>query len=115
MIPNKAIEKAVEGGWEPSDNPIEDWAVAEKMIGREMLEARTICDLSFWQALGKVMGWPEKYEWAEADSKNTGDEIEKEELAWKYNAHRFYELILTECDAKAYWDELLVPNVEGRV
>ncbi len=125
MIPKQAIEKAVEGGWQqwangtsPSgedlaasiDNAIFDWPI-------------TALDPTFWQALGKTLGWEKKmvvrrgmvignFGW-ESPDKNI--RFYGEEMGagmdymnpWVYYAHRFYDLILTGGDTDKFWQEIL--------
>lgn len=84
MIPKEAIKKAIEGGWKYKSGS--GWTVIA-------------LDPSFWQCLGKALGW--------ADNKLPV--LAHEPLGYtrqKY-AHRFYDLILTGGDTDAFWKELL--------
>lgn len=93
MIPKAAIEKAIEGGWNsPKSGSLAD-----------MIWETTALDPTFWQALGKSLGWP------------TGKEpdvslFEWETKGWSGRAHQFFDLILTGQDTAAFWDELLTNN-----
>lgn len=59
MTIEQAIEKAIEGGW-PDLNyaAISDRKKAVEQIASNELES-TLLDPSFWQSLGKAMGWNE--------------------------------------------------------
>jgi hypothetical protein len=118
MIPKQAIEKAISGGWKPPlfrDAENLQWRISEEVAGVEfwvdedevytVMFAEIALDPSFWQALGKALGWPEKYEWAQTD--DFGDCIELSEISWIYQADRFYHLILTGGDTEKFWAELL--------
>lgn len=81
MIPTEAIEKAVAGGWRPTTRS----SVLFGVVGDTNA---AILDPTFWQSLGKALGWEARDD-------------------WQQNAHRFYDLILTGGDTKKFWDELL--------
>ena len=83
MIPKRAIELSIKGGWN------DEWLVGDKRF------ADIALDPSFWQSLGKALGWK-----AEDDPTRIG-------YTWQGNASRFYDLILTGGDTKTFWDELL--------
>lgn len=74
MIPKQAIEKAIEGGWKNSENIYPHWSVIA-------------FDKTFWQALGKALGW--------------------EELDWIPYGQHFAKVILTGGDTEAFWKEIL--------
>lgn len=122
MIPKRAITNAVAGGWRNQSN-----APISLVTGYTKDWERVALDPTFWQALGKALGWEE---W--------------EFVCPKYNCHKFYNLpeghhgdircpkcdhwgargdigewygewfchlILTGNNTEAYWDELLAqPN-----
>lgn len=117
MIPKEAIEKGIEGGWETYASYWQtiDWQVIA-------------LDPSFWQALGKALGWLAKYLQTECpkchhDVKylNPGNfcpecgSVTVSVEHWRQYtrstftdyAHRFYDLILTGGDTEAFWNELL--------
>jgi hypothetical protein len=54
-------------------------------------------DPTFWQALGKSLGWKTTI----AD-----DGMEATDV-WSVEAHRFYNIILEGQNTEAFWDELL--------
>ena len=64
----------------------------------EYAQAQIALDPSFWQSLGKTLGWEKCAEGCEGDCK-VG--------VWKKKARRFYDLILTGGDTEKFWDELL--------
>jgi hypothetical protein len=94
-------------GWFPSDdiNPLwTDGGKTKETIAHlcEEIRLNGLCykialDPSFWQALGKALGW-------EKANRETRTEIW---LEWKWNAHRFYDLVLTGGDTEKIWKELL--------
>lgn len=112
-IPKEIIEKAIEGGFKvktfykglshkegtaPSaTNDTDSRSETLYMIDSIAL------DPLFWQALGKALGWEQwlptgfhdKYE----------DDIE--ELGWKVQAMRFYDLILTGQPTEEFFATLL--------
>jgi hypothetical protein len=93
MIPKKAIEKAMEGGWHAGcnvhyfKNSVEI-AVRSPNGWNEITyrHEQIILDPSFWQALEKSL---------------------KEKHLWRMWAHDFYDLILTGADTEKFWNELL--------
>lgn len=92
MIPKEAIEKAWKAGWQGQ----RDFSLSNE---EETLNWQTIAlDLSFWQSLGKTLGWNEH------DGALTHFGMEE---GWRFHAIRFYDLILTEQDTKVFWDEVL--------
>lgn len=87
MIPKQAIEKAIEGGWQPT-------------IPHERMPTASIAlDPTFWQALGKGCGWVEKH---------TPDHLECPDLeCWCNIANIFTRIVLTDGDTEKFWKELL--------
>lgn len=84
-IPKIAIEKAIEGGWYPNAHEQGiNWS------GIDQPWQVTICDQTFWQALGKALGW------GKARAENPWPE-----------AHRFYDLILTNQSTEQFWKNML--------
>jgi len=59
MTTQKAIEKAIEGGWLPHKawKGIERKAIIKWCSQGEMHISFVVMQRSFWQALGKSMGW----------------------------------------------------------
>jgi len=94
MIPKQVIEKAIEAGW-----PVERWggAVAYDCIVRDVWECVALIP-SFWQALGKALGWSDK-----KDHEGIGGYYPE----WQYHAQCFYDLVLTGGDTKKFWEEVL--------
>lgn len=83
-IPKEAIEKAIEGGWIVG-------------IEGEMVTLRWeiwALDRTFWQSLGKSLGWPE----------NRKTQYSK--LEWEWQALEFVRLILQGEDTSDFWKEL---------
>jgi hypothetical protein len=88
MIPEQALEKAKEGGWDKSRG----------YIDTEFSEEAVALDKTFWIALGKAMGWTLKSRaWNSTHDAAT----------WIVNAQHFYDLILTEQPTENFWAELL--------
>lgn len=104
MIPKIAIEKAQSIGWKPRCQKIH-------MHRNQCVFA---LDPTFWQALGKALGWKaevcficgEKLPcWCDrSDIAYDGDEKIPE---WKFHAHRFYDKVLQSEDTSNFWEELL--------
>lgn len=87
MIPNKAYALARSVGWKPKDEEIDAWQV-------------DALDPTFFQALGKVLGWGNNAKKIELV------ELNREKLAF-IHAHKFFELVLTGGDLEQYWRDLL--------
>lgn len=108
-IPKSAIEKAISGGWyvggkidyrflkegfvEIIPTGLEDASDDDLSERHKFTLAEIALDPTFWQALGKALGWP------------TIRSIEGQ--AWQRNAHRFYDLILQGQSTEEFWDKLL--------
>lgn len=90
MLPREAIEKAIEGGWANK----EKCSYYDDFFHWEF----AALDPSFWQSLGKTLGWNEH------DGALTHFGMEE---GWRFHAIRFYDLILTDGDTKVFWDEVL--------
>jgi hypothetical protein len=86
QIPREAVEKAIEGGWKPDVNDL--FQSSER-------QTKIALDPSFWQALGKALGWGETevYSW---DGKPTLT------MYWRLKADRFYDLILKGLPHEGY-------------
>lgn len=104
MIPKQAIEKAIEGGWKNSEY---EWATShvQDAVVVELAARLIALDRTFWQALGKALGWNEANGKVGAYHSFVDGKIVDE--YWMLTAHRFYDLILTGGDTETYWDELL--------
>ncbi len=97
MIPQRIIEKAIEGGWNAYFG-----RQGELLITRDTSNSSAgtwtpqwqeiVLDIFFWKALGKV-------EFNDPNVKTLEDPI--------HRAHRFYDLILTGGDTEKFWEELL--------
>lgn len=65
-------------------------------------------DPSFWQCLGKALGWGKHHEdgcWSFLQGGKC--DCGPKDNEWEHQAHRFYDLILTGGDTDAFWDTLL--------
>lgn len=104
MIPKQAIEAAVVGGWIQSQFS-ENWQLI-------------VLDPTFWQALGKTLGWEKKMVVRVGEVIGNfvgGNKFVGQEMGFGmhyfnpeiYHAHRFYELILTGGDTEKFWADLL--------
>ena len=113
-IPKPAIEKAIERGWKiPGDVRMQElgrvgnvnkttasfhvWLGSEKeTVGVVSCPLSAIAlDPTFWQALGKALGWGDSH----------SDALGRAE--WRLNAWRFYDLIFSGGDTEKFWQELL--------
>lgn len=112
-IPKLAIEKAIEGGWQDGQAldskrieitgmgyiRIYHWDSSE-FNAYDWQEVAL--DPTFWQALGKALGWPKEVNYP-------AKEIYQFRCAatCDFHAHRFYDLVLTGGGTEAFWKELL--------
>ncbi|TCU78881.1 hypothetical protein EDE08_101664 [Bradyrhizobium sp. R2.2-H] len=104
MIDKFAIEKAIEGGWKHFEGLDKKEASLYAHNILALSDWQTIAlDRTFWQALGKALGWEQKAG-MRVTSIGTADHYE---AGWSENAHRFYDLILTGGDMEKWWQELL--------
>lgn len=95
MIPEKVIEVAHEGGY-------------QNRVGELITWQEIALDPLFFQALGKALGWPDRtFYTIECVAKEYHVWEETSEITWIYQAHRFYDLILTGGDTEVYWNDLL--------
>jgi hypothetical protein len=124
MIPLRAIDIAIQGGWEPygcdfTDMPIDargvctltdedaqsfdfgiyDTEYPDQGYYYAGTNFRTAFDATFWQSLGKELGWL-----PDADELITAD---KHQYGWKVYARRFYDLILTNGNTTTFWNDIL--------
>jgi hypothetical protein len=95
MIPKQAIELAKRRGWKPAEyrhrlhyrTGGKNGRGTTQTTSASITEHEIALDPTFWQALGKALGWIKEYWWP--------------------RAMKFYDLILTGGDTDAYWNELL--------
>ena len=105
-IPKEAIEKAIDGGWY---NYPSDFNLNDHYVEKHDSSCMTALDPTFWQSLGKALGWPEEYairhkELPKNSVENFRLEIDKN---WQSHAIDFYDLILTNGDTEKFWSDLL--------
>lgn len=150
MIPKLAIERAIEEGWRPKQDPrdfhygqyktiqdieMEDYIGTVCLWWEKRPDGGGVCsrlswerialDPSFWQALGKALGWnageikdgiceicgepmppgEEMFKYHGYSSNCPKPPIEI--TLWKEQAQEFYDLILTGGDTEKFWEELL--------
>jgi hypothetical protein len=109
MIPKQAIEKAIDGGWLYLGSEGKLLRRGDELRWQhdgftERIEiAEVVLDPSFWQCLGKALGWG-NYK----VSSNPGGNVPR----WNYEAKRFYDLILTKQSTEAFWADLLSSKVD---
>lgn len=63
MTIQQAIEKAIQGGWEPRDSALEHWNKIMPTlhpIDQARIISEALLQPEFWKALGKSMGWIER-------------------------------------------------------
>ncbi len=108
MIPKRIIEKAIEGGW-VTPYPKEDEDIAAEYYWQE-----TALDPSFWQSLGKVLGWGNCKPCHGTGYLNKRGDMPCNECShsgwtatWDMRAKDFYDLILTDRDTEKFWEEIL--------
>lgn len=123
-IPQQAIEKAIEGGWftklSKHNWKVEGYSLQiEEELGffpfvhnkfRHLLRIESIAlDPTFWQALGKALGWKRNafVQWYDDFANKKEREAIRGVESWLFQARRFNDLILTGGDTEAYWNELL--------
>lgn len=113
MIPKEIISRAIEGGWRTAPyykgktltkDDVE--SIAEFFTDQSGSGFKTWQEIafapSFWQSLGKALGWGLVLGWEEAyaPTENAAQE-------WYQNAFHFYEQVLTGGDLELYWKDLL--------
>lgn len=78
---------------------------------QQMLDSFIGLDPAFWQALGKALGWRHMIDFEFQHDPSMGlpryDHRAGQYPEWMYNAHRFYDLILTGGDTEKFWNDLL--------
>lgn len=106
MIPRRAIERALEHGWDDTNHAFATDGVADTdfcmRVGSWCYDFRTVAlDPTFWQSLLPI---------CECHCGKDGHAIRSincPRTNWKNRARDFYDLILTGGDTQAFWDELL--------
>lgn len=115
-IPERVIQKAIEGGWGKDSFFRGEITSAKWQDGKLYLEwysgetesihlyeehwERLAFDTSFWQSLSKALGWRIGMKFA--------DLFNARELSgWEFHAHSFFDLILTGQNTDAFWSDLV--------
>lgn len=93
QIPKNVIEKAIEGGWEPSA-----YELGSTALLRDFEWQIFALDPTFWQCLGKSLDWR---------TIKHSDLIGHETVQWNNYAHHFYDLILQGKPTEEFWQSLL--------
>jgi hypothetical protein len=105
----QAIRKAIEGGWEPQNQNFSIAAISYRVqvIEKVKYKERFFLDLSFWQSLGKELGWNGR--WMVQIFTDHDDQSATVDGAprWKYELHRFIDHLVEGKDAETYFTELL--------
>jgi hypothetical protein len=91
MIPKDAIKKAIKGGY-----TFGGMDAAQTKTSYFSYKDSIALDPSFWQSLGKALGWPQ------SNLAFTG---------WQNRAHDFYDLILMGGDTEVFWKDILMPRL----
>lgn len=119
MIPKTAIELAIKGGYDARwDNDVEIFfsvrrSGSEPHLLKTLTEEVVALDPSFWQALGKELGWSDSfdnvYRGESMNSEGTWEtrEVHITEKVANHYAHRFYDKILQGEDTTEFWNEIL--------
>lgn len=102
----KAIKKAIEGGWTPNIFSATDWTV--EMVRAKQDNSKTLIDPLFWQALGKQQEWPTNVclTCGEPNEENCC-ECCTWIYGWQYNWHRFIDHLASGNSAESFFDALL--------
>jgi hypothetical protein len=90
---NEAIKLAIENGWNAKLGSV------VVMSGAFALEA------TFWQALGRALGWKKVVDADLFYSPAASEKVMK--AGWLYQALRYHELVLTGGDTDKFWKDLL--------
>lgn len=95
-IPPKVLEMAVQGGWK-----------IPRTFYSESRQKEAMLNPIFWQALSKICGWS-NYAVCNIHGQpctlNCAQAFPFERI---YQAHRLYDLILTDSDTEKFWEEIL--------
>jgi hypothetical protein len=120
---DKAIKLAIEGGWQGLEwhDEIEVekglkyplyarvWGRSKEGEGHGTQVAFIVLDPSFWQALGKAMGWSGKVDMKFINA--FGNTIVFTDLPrWEMHWHKFIHHIAEGKDADSFFQELLAPH-----
>jgi hypothetical protein len=114
-IPKEAIEKAIEGGWKKFGD-LKNTALAAHNILAVSLPETIALDPTFWQALGKNLAWNnDDWEtcrqgcqwWFKGEGCSHDLRPRQRMPFWRFNALRFYGLILQGQSTDDFWNELL--------
>jgi len=97
MIPKPIIEKAIEGGFKQNEQSAEHY----------LSDAEIVLMPTFWQALGKALGWTNSLRCPLGDCGKPFTKLKYGMEGWMNFAHRFYDLILTGGDTERFWSDLL--------
>lgn len=91
LIPKRAIELSIEGGYEIAYNMSQTKGT--------MRQNEIALDPEFWSALGKSLGWDEEV---------TSSNFKIDSMSgWEHYALWFTHLILTGGNTESFWAELL--------
>ena len=105
MIPKEAIAKAIEGGWGIHHSLTSGW-LEERLPVPDSVQKIAALDPSFWQALGKALGW---YYGVEKRIRKYKI-LNEYKKPWQIQAFRFYDLILTNNNTDKFWKDLLTSH-----
>lgn len=98
-IPKEAVELAISGGY------VSTRAMKQRPYGFiPNGQYKVALDTTFWQALGKALGWG-KTDNCWGCGYDEGATIDT--YVWFVNAHKFYDLILTNQPTEAFWQSIL--------
>lgn len=106
MTIQQAIEKAIEGGYNPSFTGDLFW-----YIGYDSGKYRVFLDPLFWQSLGKAMGWHECRfiqcdEWGATCTCGRNENQGEAKSQWINEWHRFIDHLAEGKDAESYFREI---------
>lgn len=108
-IPPKVIELAISGGWDSF------FSQGFTFNSRGLFDVDTdftsyeeiALDPTFWQALGKALGWSEYAVCNIHGQPCTLNCTQAFPFEYMYQAHRFYDLILTQQPTDTFWEEII--------
>lgn len=110
MTIETAIKKAIEGGWRSDDPMVVDGSERYvNMVGYEKI----LLDPTFWQCLGKAMGWTKQTQEVQLDGFNLeamnngcSSTTKDIEYNWLYYWHRFIDHLADGGDANSFFKNL---------